>query len=323
MYMIIEPAPEFLRRTQASYISFINNMHSLQLSTLISLLLIFLSILSPTPVITKASISPPTDLSNAYSSRLDSIDNYIRRERWEDAARNIRFCLREYPASPLNAMLFTNLGICLTNMGDLTTAEEALNVALIRNPESSKALTSRALLYLLKGDNSKALEDFSSSLSIDSLQPIALQNHGLLLLSENLIENAEKDFVTLSRHFPSDPWGPAGRAEVRILQNDNESAILLLDDAIKIRDLPDFHISKISLLIEMQRFDLAKDAIREAINSHPRTGEIYLLRGVINRKFHLNEEAEIDKKIAEGYGVDPQIIDRYLPVLNKKRSKKK
>lgn len=253
----------------------------------------------------------------AYEALLDSADNYIRRERWQDAARCVRHALKLYPASPLNSKLFSNLGVCLTNCGDFSGAFEAFELALVREPDSPETLYSRAIAYMLSDSPDDARRDLQAALAVDSLNQKALRLHGQLSLMAGDTPAASADFQRLKAHFPSDPWGPAGIGECLIDNADNAAAIPFLQQAISLEDNPDFRISLISALMAENKLAEAENTIYESLKLYPREGELYLLRGVLHRTLHQNNDAELDKKIAIEYGVDPQTIEKYLPEIRK------
>ena len=53
-------------------------------------------------------------LTRTYIELADSADNYMKRERWEDAERMIMGALRHEPANRSNWLLWSNLGLVST-----------------------------------------------------------------------------------------------------------------------------------------------------------------------------------------------------------------
>lgn len=268
------------------------------------------------------ALLPAESKAQSYEAYIDSTDNYIKRERWDDAARCIRESLRINPGSPLNSKLFSNLGICLTKTGDLNGALEAFEISLVREPDSPATLSARATTYTLLGNDDAALADLSRSLALDSLQQSALRLHGQLLLVKNRYEEAEQNFKTLLNNFPSDPWGSAGLGECAVNREEYAKAIPLFRDALKLSDSPDFHISLIHALLMDGKLAAAEEAINTALKEYSNVGEIYLLRGILHKKLYQNSDMELDKKLAKEYGVDQQTIDIYLPDKETKIVKK-
>ena len=268
-------------------------------------------------LITVAAYSSADAVAQTYEAYLDSADNYIRLERWHDAAEATRHALRLKPGSPLNSRLFSNLGICLMHEGDYKSAIEAFDLALVRMPADAPLLASRASANVLDGNREAALVDVDKALSIDSLNSDALRIRGQLMLMKRRFPEAERDFSLLCKVDSTEVWGPAGLAECRINDGNYVEAYTLLDRAIALSDSPELRISLVQAQIEANRLDLAEESIREALKLYPRVGEFYLFRAVIHKKFYQNTEAELDKKIAKEYGADSQIFEHYFPPVPK------
>lgn len=249
----------------------------------------------------------------SYEALIDSAENLTKDNCWDQAASFYRRALKLNPGSPLNSKIFANLGLCLTHAGKTDEALEAYDIALVKEPESPAILTGKSSTLILTGDFIKAEQNLSKALSTDSLFPDALRLHGQLMLMNNDIRQAGIDFERLSRVAPYDSWGPGGMAEVSLAQNDLKEAIHLFNKALQLNDNSDFRISLIACLLRSNLLADAENTIRESITLYPQQGEFYFLRATLNKLLHQNRQAELDKKYAVEYGVDPQIIDKYLP----------
>lgn len=249
-----------------------------------------------------------------YEALLDSAETYYASQHWNEAADMYEQALRLKPSSPLNSKIFANLGICLVQIGNYPKAIEAFNIALIREPESTKILSAKAKAHILSGDNKSAKEDLKKVLDIDPDYPEALRLYGQILLFENNLDEASSIFDNLMKVAPADPWGPAGKAEIEMSNSNYKKAVELWSKALEMHESPDIRISIISALLADGLTAEAESSIREAIANYPRQGEFYLLRAILNRSLHQNRDAERDKKYAVEYGVDPQTIEKYLPL---------
>lgn len=261
----------------------------------------------------RAEIPQPSSLE----ALIDSADNCIAAEKWNLASEIYQDALRLYPASPLNSKLFANLGICYTRLSRYDDALECFDISLIRDSLNAHTLTSRASLFLLTGQNDKALSDLESALKIDSVASSALKLHGKLMLKMNNTDKARKDFYLLRKFDPSDPWGPAGLAEIEFISGNSNAAIPLLKEALKLEENSDFRLSLGGAYISTNKLSEAEQMLRESILLYPSVGEFYLLRGKLHKILHQNREVELDKKMAIQYGVDPQIVELYLPSQSK------
>lgn len=262
-----------------------------------------------------SAIATPMEMKakSDYEAYIDSADNYASREHYVEAARCYREALRANPGSPLNSKIFANLGICLTETGQLTEAIDALDVALVREPSSPHILTSRARALLLSDRRQDALTDLDAALAADSLHLPALRLRSQLHMLTADYPKAETDFTTIHTHYPAEDLGAIGLAQCHMMRGDFDAAITLYREAITLADEADTHVALASALLNARRNSEAGEMLREAIRLHPRCGELYLMRGVLHQRMYRTEEAMTDKKTALSLGVDPAKADAVLP----------
>ncbi len=250
--------------------------------------------------------------SPQYIALADSADNYIKAENWQMAEKTIISALRLEPGNFSNSLLFSNLGVVQTQLGEMEKALESFRLGLSIAPRSSVLYANRARTYLHLSQYEDALSDLNSTLSIDSIQEWPLQTRGFLLLNKDT-EKASEDFARLYRHFPGNPMASSGLAAVTEKEQRFDEAIALYDKALETEDLPDIRFSRILLKINLQKFNEASEDIAESIAHYPHNGELYLLRGYLHKLRFRNEDAAIDKKIALDKGVDKQMVEKFLP----------
>lgn len=258
--------------------------------------------------------------SQRYLALADSARVYIAQERWSDAARCTREALRLEPANAGNIMLFSNLGLATGMEGKYGEAMQCFDIALSRAPHSVPVLTAKAKVQVMQSDREGALATLDEILAVDSLAQWPLRTRGLLLLQDRRYREAARDFGTLTKEYPDDTWGPGGMAKCMEVQGFLSEAAGYYEDAIRRcsesdEDRVEFQLGLIENLGHLGKVQEALDVAKEAIAGSPHDGRLYLLRGWLKRKNYLNREAEEDKKLAADYGVDPQIIERYLPRL--------
>ncbi|MDE6143844.1 MAG: tetratricopeptide repeat protein [Muribaculaceae bacterium] len=251
--------------------------------------------------------------SPKYMELADSADNYIKRERWSDAESTIISALRLEPGNFSNALLLSNLGVVRTNLGKMEEALEAFRLGLSVAPKSSVIRTNRARTFLLMGDYENALSDINETLEIDSIQEWPLQMRGLLLLGNDEIENARKDFTRLSKLNPRNSTAMAGLARVAEKEGNFNDALKLYDEAINIDDNPETRFSRILLKINMENYSDASQDIVNSIKIYPEHPDFYIARGYLHLLNFRNQEASIDRKIALDKGADPQLVEQFIP----------
>ncbi len=250
--------------------------------------------------------------SPKYIALADSADNYIKAENWDMAEKTIVTALRLEPGNFSNSLLLSNLGVIQSRRGKYEDALESFRLALSIAPRSSVAFSNRARTYLQLGRYEEALSDINSTLDIDSIQEWPLQMRGFLLMNKDP-EKAKVDFNRLSNLYPQNSLAKTGLAAIAESEGNNEEALKLYDEAIKINDDPDVRFSRILLKINMEKFIDASEDISESIAAFPNEGELYLLRGYLHKLNYRYEEATIDKKIALDKGADKQLVERFIP----------
>lgn len=268
-------------------------------------------------LILEAVCASAQTVSNYYQLA-DSAQYYIGKEQWGDASRCIRQALRLEPANVGNTMLFANLGLATGMEGKYGEAMQCFDIALGKAPKSVPVLTSKAKIQILASDTDGAMETLDTILSLDSMAQWPRQTRGLMLLRDKLFKEAYSDFSFLYRHFTADSWGPGGLAKCMEAQGRPAEAAGFYRDAIERcssddDDIVEFQLGLIENLGHTGQLQEALDTARDAISTHPHEGRLYLLRGWIKQKLLIYREAEADKKLALDYGVDPQIVEHFLP----------
>ncbi|MCM1490921.1 MAG: hypothetical protein NC095_08875 [Muribaculum sp.] len=253
-----------------------------------------------------------------YYLLADSAQYFIGKEEWKDAARCIREALRLEPANVGNVMLFSNLGLATGMEGKYGEAMQCFDIALSRAPKSIPVLTSKAKIQLLSSDTEGAIDTIDTILSLDSTQQWSRQTRGLLRLRQKDFRGAFSDFDFLYKNFPNDSWGPGGLAKCMEAQGHPSEAAGYYRDAISRSnvdnsDRVEFELGLIENLGHTGKLQEALDITKDALTRNPNEGRLYLLRGWIKQKLLIYREAEADKKLALDYGVDPQIVEQFLP----------
>lgn len=264
---------------------------------------------------TAATDSP---VYSRYLQLADSARYYISKENWSEAARCTREALRLDPGNVGNVMLFSNLGLAAGMDGKIGEAMQCFDIALSRAPKSIPVLTSKAKIQIKASDEEGALETLNTILELDSVAEWPLQTRGLLRMRAGMYEEAFKDFKTITKHYPSNTWGPGGMAKCMEMQGYLSEAAGYYRDALdrckpENEDRVEFQLGLIENLGHTGKLAEALDIAKEAINENPHDGRLYLLRGWIKKLLLIYREAEEDKKLAVDYGVDYQTVERFFP----------
>lgn len=274
-------------------------------------ILIFLSLVLP------SLAAFAQDSSSKYIELADSADNYIRRERWEQAERVILEALRLEPGNFTNALLLSNLGVVQTNLGKPQEALESYRLGISIAPSVAALYTNRARTLMTIGNYKDALVDLDKTLEIDSVQKWPLKMRGLLKLSGGDLDGAKSDFMHLQKIDPKNPAVFQGLGRVAQMEGKDDEALAYYDEALAIEDDAETLFSRILLKINMLKYSEASEDIRLGIKSFPENPDFYLARGYLHRLHYRNDEAEIDKKIALDKGADPQFVEQLIPKIGK------
>ncbi len=256
-------------------------------------------------------------MAQTYIQYVDSADNYIKRENWQAAERMTIAALKTKPANKLNYLLWSNLGDIRTRMENYEGALQAFEIALTTAPKKEVILNNRAYTYLQMGNNENALSDINQSLELDSIQEWPLKMRGILKLGKAKYIDAEKDFISLKNHFPSNASAYSGLGKIAAIKGDSKEATAFFEKSLELEQNDDTWFHLILVNIEADKIPKAKEYLLTALKRYPRNGNLYLLRGVIHKKNFENDAAEIDKKIALDYGADPHLVEQYFPKIKK------
>lgn len=270
-----------------------------------------------TTLICAGAFNAPAQVSATYLSYVDSADNYIKKERYVDAERMILKALKTEPANPSNYLLFSNLGIVRTHLGNIEGALEAYDVGLSRAPKSTTLLSNRAYTYLAINKTEEALADFNSALQKDSLLNWPLKMRGYILLAKGDLKGAKRDFECLQRNFPKETDAQMGLGKLALSENRIDDALLYFKKVLEKNNDEEVYFYLATSYLQKDRLNEAIETIREGLKKFPEAGDLFLLRARWHQLNYRNEEALIDKKLAEDNHADPQLIEAYFPTGRK------
>lgn len=248
-------------------------------------------------------------LTNTYVSLADSADNYIKRERWEDAERVIIEALRHEPANPSNWLLWSNLGVVRTHRDNYEGALQAYEIGLSGAPKSTVLLNNRAWTRMSHGDSKDALSDLDHSLELDSLQPWPLKMRGLILMRSGNRKQARIDLSRSDALQPRDASVLAALGDLDAADGSLDKALDMYHRSLEVEKDPD--ISFRMLLIMTDKNDpKADEETIQALSRWPRHGTLHLIRAIQLKRKYQNDAAEKEKNLAFQYGADPLLIDQ-------------
>lgn len=254
-----------------------------------------------------------------YAECVDSADYYIKREMWNDAERMTVEALRQKPALKINYILWSNLGDIRTAKGNYDEALQAFEIALTTAPDKEKPriLNNRTYTLLNIGNEEEALNNMDESLALDSIQEWPLKMRGIINLNRGNYKQAEIDFRSLLAHFPRNAAAYTGLGKIEASRGNAEKAVEYLRQSLELEQEEETWFYLVLVNIENDKLPQAKEDLLMALKRYPRSGNLYLLRGLIHKKNYENNDALIDKKIALDFGADPHLVERFLPSAQK------
>lgn len=256
-------------------------------------------------------------MAQTYMQYVDSADNYIRIENWEAAERMTIAALKTMPANKLNYLLWSNLGDIRTRQENYDGALEAFEIALAGSPANVKVLNNRAYTYMQMGNMDAALDDINESLKKDSIQEWPLQIRGVIELGKGRYDEAEKDFIRLKDIYPKNASAYSGLGKIEAIKGNGKESSEYFLKSLELEQDEETWLCLVMVNIESGWIPKAKEYLLTALKRYPRSGNLYLMRGVIHKKNYENEAAEIDKKIAVDYGADSHLVEKFFPNFKK------
>lgn len=258
-------------------------------------------------------------MAQTYAECVDSADYYNKREMWDDAERMTVKALRQKPAFKINYILWSNLGDIRTAKGECEEALQAFEIALTSAPDKEKPriLNNRAYTLLKLGKDDEALIDMNESVSLDSVQEWPLKMRGIINLNRGKYSLAEKDFRSLQNHYPRNASAYTGLGKIEASKGNSDKAIEYLRKSLELEQEEETWFYLVLINIENDKLPQAKEDLLVALKRYPRAGNLYLLRGLLHKKNYENREALIDKKIAQDFGADPHLVERFFPATQK------
>lgn len=242
-----------------------------------------------------------------YEIYLDSADRAIKAEMWSIAEKYTIKALKERPADKTNWLLWSNLGEIRRQGGNVEGALDAFNIGLSRNPDSRIMLNSRAAVLLELNNKELALEDLNHLLNLYPDSENGRIMRGVLYLEKGEIDNSKKDFNYVKDKYPENADSYAGLAQCYARDKNINEIISNSNESLKREDKESVHILKIITLAEDGKLAEAWEALRIAMKTHPRSGNLFLMRAYLHKLSFRNEEMAIDLKLAKEYGADSDL----------------
>ncbi len=256
-----------------------------------------------------STVSP---LNKRYLDMAARADSAINARDWQLAEQLLQQTMELKPGDPSNVLLMSNLGIVRQQMGNLQGAIDALSAANSLAPASVTVLTNRARLYVAMGEKDKAVKDYERVMQLDSTLIEPYFYRGMIAFSRGDIVQCDSDFARLKHMAPDDDYTLIAQATVCTATGRNADAVDYYKRLIEREPASEYYGGLIENYITMGEYNLAGEAIGEAMHLYPVDPDFYVARAVLNKKRYMVDEAKADARRAVQLGANPDQVNDIL-----------
>ena len=157
-----------------------------------------------------------------YYNLIDSVENCIKKENWEQAEKFLIKILQSYPDDNNNSLIISNLATIQRNQGKYSEAIKNYSFAIHITPNATTLIRNRASLYLELDSIDKAKDDFERLLLIDEKDEESRYFHGMLSIRLGNMKTAKEDFDYILHY---NPYSGVGREGLALWYKENEDYI--------------------------------------------------------------------------------------------------
>ena len=203
-------------------------------------------------------------------------DSLYQAEQWFKEA------LRLEPSNMRNALLFSNLGTIQRRMGKNDDAVESYSLALNLTPYSVTMLLNRASLYLEMDYLDMAYVDYCNVIDLDDKNQEALRFRAYIYMRRRQYQDARNDYQRLLEAIPGEKTARIGMAMANQKLNRHRESLeefnrLIVDypkDASLLK-------ARAELEIVMNSLEMALLDLEHAAKLDPNDADIYIMCGEI------------------------------------------
>lgn len=248
----------------------------------------------------------------SYYSMIDSAEFYIGGHEWKRAEYFIQQALKVEPDNQNTSLLLSNLATVQRYQGKWQEALKNYTVALFMTPNAVTLLKNRASLYLDMDSIDKAYSDYSKVLELDGTDIEALYNRGVLALEKKQMAESKADFQKIKDISPNSYFAYNGFAMWNKANGNYSKAIE--DYSVIIKERPSINAlaNRAECYLALKQLNNAEADIRNALETNPHNGFLYLLRAKLNSLRFETDAAKRDVQIAMEYGVEESVAKSFL-----------
>ena len=267
-----------------------------------------------------------TDDSHSPGAEADifEIEDLLNHEQWNIAERKIVEWLRSRPGEAGNEVMFYNLGICHYNMGRYEDALDDFEIALLKMKGSPEILENKAKTLLMMGRTEEAMQTLAEAIENDKENSTLYKMRGFMHFNNGELKKAKDDFEQYERLRGGSlqderPETLVVMARVEVAQGSKERAKELYNLVTERTEDADLAMEGLFYFMANEDDEQTKTLVNKLVRRFPEDGRLYLVSAVLCERAYLHTEADMNKKIANQYGIDSQIIEFFIKEnLNRK-----
>ena len=227
----------------------------------------------------------------------------------ELAKAQFKQALRLSPASKSNAIVYRYLGRIYEREGEHQLALDSYGKGLHVMPADTALLMSRAGLYLMLGNEEKAVTDYTSVLEQDAEHIDALFFRAYAYAGQRKNPLARQDYERILR---LDPMHENAHLGLVLLNNKERRPREAMEGINRLIEHYPRHshlyLVRAGMEEERKQYEPARHDYDQAVLLAPQDAEVYLARATFRLKLNERKEAMADLKQALKYGANPDEV---------------
>lgn len=220
--------------------------------------------------------------AQTYDELITRAMDAVEKDSLYQAEQLFKEALRLEPSNMRNALLFSNLGTIQRRMGKNDDAVESYSLALNLTPYSVTMLLNRASLYLEMDYLDKAYVDYCNVIDLDDKNQDALRFRAYIYMRRRQYQDARNDYQRLLEAIPGEKTARIGMAMANQKLNRHRESLeefnrLIVDypkDASLLK-------ARAELEIVMNSLEMALLDLEHAAKLDPNDADIYIMCGEI------------------------------------------
>ena len=220
--------------------------------------------------------------AQTYDELITRAMDAVEKDSLYQAEQLFKEALRLEPSNMRNALLFSNLGTIQRRMGKNDDAVESYSLALNLTPYSVTMLLNRASLYLEMDYLDKAYVDYCNVIDLDDKNQEALRFRAYIYMRRRQYQDARNDYQRLLEAIPGEKTARIGMAMANQKLNRHRESLeefnrLIVDypkDASLLK-------ARAELEIVMNSLEMALLDLEHAAKLDPNDADIYIMSGEI------------------------------------------